>query len=285
MEKWQRPKINKGIFILEDPYTLPAFQPFQKKDRGSAYDATRGAVYPKVVTIEMLDAANPEGKGKQNLEIVLPLNQYFGVYGISNKKEIAHFLSQTAHESQLKKTEEDLDYRPKQMRKIFGCAGNSKGYDPQKDDCKPGRKKIRPMLWSEEKKYAHNPENLGNLVYNRKSMGNTELGDGFKYRGRGIIQLTGKNNYKQFQKIHEKNNPQDKKDFVKNPDLLISSYQYAIEGAVIYWMHREGLHTTAQTGTVEAVTNIVNNGLNGYRDRLKRFNKVAPLLGITQESK
>ncbi len=89
------------------------------------------------------------------------------------------------------------------MRKTFGCKGGSRQYDKNTDDCKLGR--LREKLWTQESKYAHNPKNLANYVYARKSLGNgNELsGDGYKYRGgRGIMQLTGKNNYQMFTNKH-----------------------------------------------------------------------------------
>ncbi|CAI3945976.1 Chitinase [Commensalibacter communis] len=279
------PSSARPLSIPPDPLPLPPIQPWQNggdKQQGSARDATRGAVYPQIVTIEMLDAVNPEGRNKQNREILPYINKYFSIYGISNPREIAHFLSQTAHESQFRNKAEDLDYTAKRMRQIYGCSGNKRGYDIRTDDCKPGHKRIRPMLWTEEQKYAHNPENLGNLVYNRKSLKNTKPGDGYKYRGRGIVQLTGKDKYINFTNTHNENNPNDNQDFVKNPDLVISSYEYAVEGTIIYWVGKEDLRKAAQNGTVGQVSSKINGGTIGIEDRVKRFNRVASLLGITQ---
>lgn len=136
---------------------------------------------------------------------------------------------------------------------------------------------------SDESVYAVKPENLANYVYaDRMGNGNELSGDGYKYRGRGMIQLTGKDGYKFFTNIHNKMNPDDKKDFVANPDLVITEIEYGVESAFSFWISK-GLNKTAKSLNVYSVTGKVNGGQNGYPDRLKRFNAVAPLLGIDKE--
>jgi predicted chitinase len=143
--------------------------------------------------------------------------------------------------------------------------------------------------------YERNPENLANYVYaNRMGNGDESSEDGYRYRGRGMIQLTGKDAYNNFTNVHNKNNPDDIQDFVANPDLLISSTQYGIESAFVFWFTKTGrpnrdinhfvkLKDLAKSGTVQEVTQLVNGGQNGYNDRKQRFNRLARLLGLDEE--
>ena len=234
-----------------------------------------------LITLEMLLAANL-GKNKSQCEKVLPyINKYAKAYSIKVPKEIAHFLSQIGHESGFSVTEENLNYSAKGMRRIFGCVKGPTHYNKVTDDCNLGR--LRNKLWSEESNYAHHPENLANYVYaSRMGNGDERSGDGYKYRGRGMIQLTGKDGYRGFTKKHNEMNPNDPQDFVSSPDLLISEVEYGVESAFSFWVSKK-LNVKAKNASVSEVTAIVNGAQNGYDDRLARFNAVAPLLGVNKE--
>lgn len=234
-----------------------------------------------LITLEMVLAANLN-ENKPQCESVLPyLNKYATAYKMEDKKEIAHFLSQIGHESGFSITEENLNYSAKGMRRIFGCIKGPSQYNNNTDECNLGR--LRDKLWSQESSYAHKPEALANYVYAGR-MGNDEesSGDGYKYRGRGMIQLTGKDGYKSFTNRHNEMNPGDNQDFVANPDLVISEKEYGVESAFSFWVSK-GLDKTAKTSNVQAVTQKVNGGQNGYADRLLRFNAVASLVNIEKE--
>ncbi|MCT4702657.1 hypothetical protein MUA02_12370 [Enterobacteriaceae bacterium H20N1] len=233
------------------------------------------------ITLEMVLAANL-GKNEPQCKEVLPyLNKYADAYGMKDKKEIAHFLSQIGHESGFVITEENLNYSGKGMRRIFGCKKGPKNYNKANDDCDLGR--LRNKLWTQESTYAHHPENLANYVYADR-MGNDDeaSGDGYKYRGRGMIQLTGKDGYRYFTNMHNKKNPSDSQDFVASPDLVISSVEYGVESAFSFWVSK-GLNVSAKNLSVYDVTFKVNGGHNGYDDRRIRFNKVAELLNINKD--
>lgn len=233
------------------------------------------------ITIEMLLAAEP-GNTRGYYESILPfVNEYARAYSVNTPRRIAHFLSQCAHESALRVSEEGLDYSPQQMRKTFGCKGGPKNYDRNCDDCTHGR--LRDKLWTQATVYAHHPESLANYVYaNRMGNGDEASGDGYKYRGRGMLQVTGKDGYRAFQNQHNQRSPGDHQDFLASPDLLASNARYAVESAYVFWS-RNNLNSVADTGHVTDVTQIVNGGQNGYSDRLARFNRVAPLVGIPCE--
>jgi predicted chitinase len=234
-----------------------------------------------LITLEMVLAANL-GKNEPQCKKVLPyLNKYADAYSMKDKKEIAHFLSQIGHESGFVITEENLNYSGKGMRRIFGCKKGPKNYNKTNDDCDLGR--LRNKLWTQEENYAHHPENLANYVYADR-MGNDDeaSGDGYKYRGRGMIQLTGKDGYRYFTNMHNKKNPSDSQDFVASPDLVISNEEYGVESAFSFWVSK-GLNVSAKNLSVYDVTFKVNGGHNGYDDRRIRFNKVAELLKINKD--
>ncbi|NPE55818.1 glycoside hydrolase family 19 protein [Dickeya dadantii] len=231
------------------------------------------------ITINMILAANL-GMNKNQCDIVLPyMNKYAIKYKINDDIEIAHLLSQIGHESQFKPSEEGLSYSAKRMREFFGCKEGK--YDDTRDECVIGR--LREKLWTHETYYARNPVNLGNYVYaKRLGNDNEDSGDGYKYRGRGMIQLTGKDNYHKFTTQHNANNPDDIRDFVKNPDLL-TEIEYAVESAFFFWCNKKdkngkSLRDIAKTGSVLDVTLVVNGGKNGYNDRDERYSRVSKII-------
>jgi predicted chitinase len=164
------------------------------------------------------------------------------------------------------------------MREVFGCKGGMKNYDATKDDCKFGR--LRCKLWTEEARYAGNARNLLSYAYAlRMGNGDEASGDGFKYRGRGMMQLTGKTNYRDFTKSHNLKLPNDQQDFVANPDLLSTELKYGIESAFFFWNARN-INEIADRDNIEEVTRKVNGGLNGLSDRKLRLARVRQALGI-----
>ncbi|ASJ21494.1 glycoside hydrolase family 19 protein [Brachyspira hampsonii] len=178
-----------------------------------------------------------------------PLNKDFEKYGITDIKEKAMFLAQTTHESNnYKRLEESFNYSPKRLFEVFkkkrvGTLENAK------DLCSKGAKAI------------------ANFVYGGR-LGNSQ-DEGYKYRGRGIIQLTGKNNYEYYGKklnIDLVNSP----DLAKEPDT-------AIEIALLYWREK-GLGLLAKKGDVKTVTKLINGGYNGLEDRQNRFDRILKIL-------
>ena len=174
-------------------------------------------------------------------------------FEINTPLRLAHFLAQCGHESGgFKLVKENLNYGAKGLRSIF------KKYFPT--DAKA-------------LEYERKPEKIANLVYgNRMGNGPESTGDGFKYCGRGYIQLTGKDNYGAFGKaINE--------DIVGNPQLVAE--KYALLSAA-WFFHKNGLHKIADKGATDAVvtevTKRVNGGTIGLPDRLKHFKEYYALL-------
>lgn len=165
---------------------------------------------------------------------------------INTPKRLSHFLAQTAHESgEFKFVRENLNYSASALRAVFG----------------------RHFPTDEiAEQYARQPERIANRAYgNRMGNGNEASGDGWKFRGRGYIQLTGRNNYTSF-------NEYVSKDVVENPDLVAT--EYPLLSAAWFW-YTNSLNSLADAGddeaTIRRITRRVNGGLNGIDDRIKKF--------------
>lgn len=173
-------------------------------------------------------------------------------FGITNVLRLAHFLSQAGHESGgFKAVNENLNYSADGLKKIFP--------------------KYFPGNISES--YARNPEKIANKVYSsRMGNGDEASGDGWRYRGSGFIQLTGKANFSAFDKTVED-------DILANPSLVATKYPLA---SAAWFFQTNNLWAICDKGAdksvVEAVTKRVNGGLIGIEDRLKHFKEYYSLL-------
>ena len=232
--------------------------------------------YPGVITLEMLQAVK-RGNTLYYREILPYMNEFASKYNVNTPLRIAHFLSQIGHESSFVIREESLKYSVNRMRSIFGRGGaRTKLYD------NPGYY----AYFYKGRKIPNNDVHLGNYVYaNRLGNGNEASGDGFRYRGRGMIQLTGKDNYRLYTKQHNKVSPDDPQDFVLNPDLVVSNKRYGVESAFVWWernnMNRAADRTYADISNrnrmntrIKTITRLVNGGLNGITERTRNFWKV-----------
>ena len=174
-------------------------------------------------------------------------------FGITTPLRLAHFLAQCGHESGgFKAVSENLNYGAK------GLVGTFKKYFPTEAVAKP---------------YERKPEKIANKVYaSRMGNGAEASGDGYKFRGRGYIQLTGKDNYTAFDKTVED-------DILANPDLVATKYPLASAG---FFFKSNNLWAVcdkgADTATVTAVTKRVNGGTIGLEDRIKHFKEYYALL-------
>lgn len=174
-------------------------------------------------------------------------------FGVNTPLRLAHFLAQCGHESGgFRLTQENLNYSAKGLMGIF--------------------KKYFPTQALADA-YARKPEKIANKVYgNRMGNGPEASGEGFKFRGRGYIQLTGKQNYTAFDLAVED-------DILANPDLVSS--KHALASAAWFWK-KNGLNLIADTGSsTEVVTKItkrVNGGTIGLADRIKHFKEYYHLL-------
>lgn len=239
---------------------------------------------PFAVGVALLRVAEPTNPESYYAAIVDGLNDNARRYRVDTPLRIAHFLAQIGHESSFRATEENGRYAAVRMRQVFGCKGGQAQYDPALDECRLGPDgqpaRLRPKLWTEADFYAGNAEHLLSYVYaDRLGNGSEASGDGYRYRGRGLIQLTGRDNYAAFTAAHNARDANDPRDFVAEPDLLVSELKYAIESAFHYWEARK-VNAVADTDDLEAVTRAVNGGLNGLSDRGARLANIKKALGI-----
>jgi predicted chitinase len=234
----------------------------------------------EIITLEMVYAANLRSNINQCKAILPYLNKYAKSYGMNSSRVIAHFLSQIGHESGFRSTTENTSYSAIRMRQIFGCKGGSKNYERASDSCRLGE--LRTKLWTHESDYARKPEALANYVYaDRMGNGNEQSGDGYKYRGRGLIQLTGRDKYEGITSYHNENNPDDLQDFVDSPNLIGNNIEYAVSSAFYYWyVFRTMQDDVVESATVREVTRMVNGGYNGLLDRESRYSAVCLEMGI-----
>ena len=174
-------------------------------------------------------------------------------FQINTPLRVAHFLAQCGHESGgFRVTSENLNYSAKGLNGIF------RKYFPTEASAAA---------------YARQPQKIANKVYaNRMANGNEASGDGFRFRGRGYIQLTGRDNYTQFGRAIGV-------DIPSNPDLVAS--KYALASAAWFWS-KNGLNRLADGGATDAVvtsiTRRVNGGTIGLADRIKHFKEYHHLL-------
>ena len=174
-------------------------------------------------------------------------------FQINTPLRLAHFLAQCGHESGgFRATQENLNYSAK------GLAGIFKKYFPTE---------------AAAASYARQPQKIASKVYGgRMGNGNEASGEGYKFRGRGYIQLTGKENYTAFGKsIGE--------DMTANPDKVASTYALL---SAAWFFSKNGLHKMADSGATDAVvtsiTKRVNGGTIGLADRIKHFKEYYHLL-------
>jgi putative chitinase len=180
-------------------------------------------------------------------------------FGIDTAQRIAGFLSQCAHESGgFERLQENLNYSADGMAGIwprrFAVLGPDK--KPIKKDGKNIPNKFALAL-------HRKPEMIANVVYSgRMGNGPTESGEGWKYRGRGLKQLTGKDN-------HRACSEGLGVDLVENPDLLLEPV-YAARSAAWFWATNK-CNNFADSGDIEGLTKRINGGLIGIDDRKKRY--------------
>ena len=192
-------------------------------------------------------------EGKLPSGVLSQLPDTIAKFELNTSLRLSHFLSQCGHESAaFKLTVENLNYSTK------GLMGTFPKYFPTE---------------AMAKDYERKPEKIANRVYaNRMGNGNEESGDGWKYRGRGYVQCTGKINYTAFDKVVED-------DILINPDLVATKYPLL---SAAWFFHSNSLHKLADEGATEAVvtkvTKRVNGGVLGLPDRLKHFNEYYKLL-------
>lgn len=200
----------------------------------------------------------PDGiVGKKTAEKIM------GVYCNCSTEWAAHFLGQTSHETRgFEVSEENLNYSYERFLEIFS-------YDA--DSNKDG------AITAEEKEYVKtligNPEKIANFVYaNQNGNGDEASGDGWKYRGRGAIMLSGRGNYETFA------NKVGDLSIMENPDLV--NEKYYLDTAKVYFDTRNiwKLCDDIELDSIKKVTRKINGGYIGLKDRIKQTEKYYNML-------
>ena len=249
------------------PKTDAAVKAWQSKNGlkpdGIVGDGTWGKMFSESTTPSMVitePAPLPSGnlkleklKGHIPDSVIAQIPDTASKFGINTPLRLAHFLAQCGHESGgFRATQENLNYSAKGLMGIF--------------------KKYFPTQALAEQ-YQRNPQKIASKVYGgRMGNGPESSGEGFKFRGRGFIQLTGKENYTAFGKsINE--------DILSNPDKVATHYPLL---SAAWFFSKNGLHRMADEGSSDAVvtkiTKRVNGGTIGLADRIKHFKEYYHLL-------
>lgn len=170
-------------------------------------------------------------------------------YEIHTLNRVAAFLAQTAHESaNYKFLKENLNYKAETLTKVW------------------------PRLFPADiaAQYAHKPEAIANRAYgNRMGNGDEASGDGFRYCGRGLIQLTGKQNYTAF--AESISTP------VEEIPEFLSTFEGAVQSACWFW-ETNNLNQWADAGDMLTLTKRINGGTLGLDDRIKHYNHALHVL-------
>jgi len=206
-----------------------------------------------LLTVDQLRAMIPTNKEVE--EWCEELNKALPKYDITTDERIAGFVSQCAHESMdFTAMSENLNYREEALNKVFPRYFG------------PGKRNAA--------EYAKNPEKIANYVYmdefRSSKLGNTQPGDGWRFRGRGLKQLTGRDNYTRFAKDYGMT--------AEEAAAWVETKEGALASALWFWK-TNNLNPIADTGNVAALTKKINGGDIGLADRQARYAKAMAALG------
>ena len=173
-------------------------------------------------------------------------------YGINTPERVAAFIAQCAHESGgFKFLKENLNYKAESLLKVFP-------------------KYFKTL--DEARAYEKKPEKIANRIYgNRMGNGDESSGDGFRYCGRGLIQLTGKENYSWFAASLEIP--------VEEASEYLETFEGAVQSACWFWEENK-LNQWADKKDILTLTKRINGGTIGLDDRIKHFNHALHVLGV-----
>lgn len=199
----------------------------------------------QMITIDQFEKMIPTNKSPDEwYGIAMEL---FPLYGLTTRDRIAGFMAQAGHESgDFKTLQENLNYSETALLKTFS----------------------RYFTKETAKQFARKPEMIANRVYddaNRTNkLGNTQPGDGWKFRGRGLIQLTGRWNYEKFGKTIGKT--------AEETAAYMETKRGAMESALWYWK-TNNLNRFADANDIQGMSRAVNGGDNGMSDRVSRYSR------------
>lgn len=212
------------------------------------------------ITQAQVRQAIPEVNAAKLNEFVAAWNQWSIHFGINSKKRAVHLMAQIMAETgALHNMVENLNYSRDGLLSVFPKYFND----------------------ANASAYARNPEKIGNRVYaNRMGNGSEGSGDGYRYRGRGMMMLTGKDNYQAFSKSDSCT-----EDVVRYPDKVASFYLNFVSALWFWGMNKINAIADKDTGTngeeiVRQITKKVNGGSNGLSQRKKYYRQLKNVFGI-----
>jgi putative chitinase len=207
-----------------------------------------------MITLEQLLKMN-ENKNKADCEFYInAFNSFLPQYQIDTPLQLSHFFAQIFHDSgNLHCKEEDLNYSAHKLRTKFSK------YFPSDEIAK---------------EYGEKPEKIANKIYgDQMGNGHEKSGDGWKYRGRGLIHIRGKDNYKLCGY-----GLKPELDLVNNPDLLCQTPENIVSYACWFWSYRS-LNNLANMDDILAITKMITGELNGLEERRRKLSIIKRVLG------
>lgn len=244
----------------------------EKQDPPEKKEEDKDKKEPCKTTVEDLQKVFPNTDSDTLKEIADLVNEHGKDFGLDSKEKLQHFLAQAGEETyQLKTFHEYTNYR-------LSLLGTSKTYWSRKFNTiknpTADSNKENPNDYANPSKPGYaDGEKLLNFVYQRKDLGNTQPGDGYKYRGRGILQLTGRANYTAFNAFYQKSYDSGV-DVLAHPELLNDNKAIGVISGLWYFKNKvlSNLDIDDKT-SVKAITEKINGGINGINERKALHNK------------
>jgi len=233
---------------------------FSNRNLMVAVDGADGNAMPALIakTLAALTHVAPHARDNY-LQAIRDGGPLFEQHGITTGLRVAHFLAQAMQETgQLTVLRESMNYSVPRMLEIFGVGHHS-----------------AKITAAEAPSLAHNEQALAERVYGlgnphkAQELGNTQPGDGFRYRGNGVLQTTGRD-------AHRRMGQKCGLDFENNPDL-VTMPEHALKPALQEWSDNN-LNHFADLNDIRTITLRINGGLNGFDGRKEYLAKLRPLL-------
>lgn len=228
----------------------------------------------KGIIKEMLVAMGCE-KASNNKELIDALNKYCCQYDINTPLRVAHFLAQAGHESRcFTNFAEDDTYRE-------SIALQSSCYEKYRESPEGKNIVLEPMIKNGKQvdfkckqpeyfncKYGGKQENTKTNLNDKTKQNYYQIDDGYKYLGRGLIQITRRSAYRNFTQRYNAKYPDDKQDFESNPQLVSNVTKYIVASACDYWLNNgiknKNINLVADKGSDDSVVLVVSKEVNGY---------------------